>query len=928
MILSTSLKRFLSIHSGEENKAWLAFLQAFCLGACHTLLQVIPLSLFLHEYPSSILPYIYIGGSICSLILGVIFAFLERRCSFFSLLLLMLFLVGFTLLFLNILASMNIGKIIFPFLLMWAKLATDMAYLEFWGVLNRIFSLEQAKRLFGSIGATSSLGNIFISFTLPILVQYISNISLLYITSIIFMIFMGILIRINSEFPKEIAGGAKKEVHSGGSHSIFHPMGGWTPYIKFLVVITFFSTVLYFPIDFAFNTLVQSKFSSSQQITYFLSLFFAAASFLKLGTRLVFFPFILKHFGVVISLALLSVLITPVAFLSSFFVFTDTPWLAFIFFGLIFFNKLIDEVSRSSILEPSKLLMYQVLIPSVRMWIHSNSEIIIKPIATLVASIFILLVSHYFEYPLVIMVLLTSILGMFLSFYSIGITKHYINALIESLQKRYFSSIESTDLEKNSQQIILKYLDSSYPGEVLYSLENLEQLDRDLFFQSLAKLLDHPSELVKEQALKKISQYHLQNYFSKAFLISKNPKEDIKVRSQALLAIAALTSSPNAKSLEPLVKELNSPILELKSAAIKGLLEYGDSDLFKRASSSLTALGQSDDPNERMEAASILGLVKRLENSPLLKTLLEDQNKHVKSKAILSVGTLPHRDYFKTLFKFLSESAYTDVVINSCQRIGPEIIPLFQEEFIRSESHIKIFILEILPQIKLDPKEEAELQLFLFQQLDHENYNLSYAVWGVLARRGFCIDKGSEASLLFFERELAHQSARLAYILDKSKAFQYREQFEFIYASLRRQLMTIEQHIYILFSCYYSFDLLKPVMEGMESNNPQQHAYAIELLQAFLTKKHAVKVLSKISKIHQVKESFIFQPSNQALTQILIEMAADEIRYLTEVLRASSLYLLYKIEKSCPQELIDKLIQENNPLLTETCEWILCQKRS
>ncbi|MGZ3732308.1 MAG: hypothetical protein ACXU9U_01020, partial [Parachlamydiaceae bacterium] len=445
----------LNIQPGEEKKVSFALFQAFGTGAFQILLQIIPLALFLEDYPAAMLPFIYIGMSILALMLGFPHSYFERRLSFYSLFKLLLLTMVIPLLVLNILAVVSTGKIISFMLLVWSLLASQLMDLEFWGLFNRLFSLQQAKRLFGSIGATYNLGSIAASFLLPILTPFISISYSFFIASFLPFVFLGILWKLNQLFPAEMSGEDADGLIADSSHnqiSFFSSIK--TPYIFQLFVTTFLVSTLWYPIDFTFGVVIQEHYPTNQELTNFLSFFFATITTVELLCRLFIFKIIIHYFGVITSTSLLSIAITPVTFLALLFNFSDDPWSAAIFFGFILLNKGLDNSFRPSIFEPTRLLMYQVLAPPMRAWVHSTTEISIKSASALFASVSILAISHYTENPLSAILAATLIIAIASLIVNSSIKKQYIVSLIESLKMGYFASTDKIPWGKESLEII------------------------------------------------------------------------------------------------------------------------------------------------------------------------------------------------------------------------------------------------------------------------------------------------------------------------------------------------------------------------------------------------------------------------------------------------------------------------------------------
>lgn len=920
-----TLASLLKIYPGEEKKVSLAFTQAFGAGIFKILLQIIPVALFLQQYPASMLPYIYIGMSILSISLGFLYSFFEKRLSFFALFLLLLLTMMVPLFLLNLSAAFSTSdKIIIFLLLVWAQLIEQLMDLEFWGLFNRLFTLQQGKRLFGTIGATYNLGSIAASFALPLLTPFISVINIFFSTSVLLFLFIIILWKLNLSFPREMAGELeeveqkKKETPQSPNLSSFSNIK--TPYILQLFTTTFLMSALWYPIDFSFSVVIQEHYFNNQEMTNFLSRFYAIVTSVELLFRLFIFPFIIHYFGVITSASLLAVGITPIALLTLIFYFIDTQ--STIFFGLILLNKSLDNSFRPSIFEPARLLMYQVLTPPIRAWVHSTTEITIKSAAALFASIAILAIDFATNNSLSVILGATFILAIASLAVNFSIKTEYIQSLVESLKMEYFPTTSTIAWGKESLELIQEGLRSRNPGRMIYSLNILEEIDKDLFIEALPRALKHSSALVKQQVLTKLTNYHLNELYPQALKLSRDTSENLKVRTAALLAVATLANGSYDKDIKPVAIELHSKTLKLRTAAIIGILQYGEESSVEMALKEFYELLYSSSYKKRKEAAFIMGEIPLFENSELIEILLNDPKKEVIRATIVAIAKLPHPKYYPNLLKLLTDPHFKDTVLHGFLAVGSDLLNLLMDEFPTSTDQGKIQILYLISHMKVPNEVKTSLHMTLLAWAHTESDGVSFALWETLTKLGYHLHKKDVVSIQQLDIDIVKESARLTHLLRQCQRVPREKGLSFLYHSLRRQLLNSEQRIYLILSCYYSPDMLKKVMLGAKSHNIQHQEYAMELLQTLLTQKHSSMLLSSISAIHQKKSIHIAPLKGSALMTFLLGIALDQKGYLSPICRSTALYEFYKEQAACSEEILQKIEAEGDKLLMETCAWI------
>ncbi len=829
---------------------------------------------------------------------------------------------------LNLYAAISTSdKIIIFLLLVWAQLIEQLMDLEFWGLFNRLFTLQQAKRLFGTIGATYNLGSIAASFAVPLLTPFITVVNIFFSTSLLLLLFIVILWRINLSFPREMAGENEevvqksKETPQEATLSLISNIK--TPYILQLFLTTFLMSALWYPIDFSFSVVIQEHYLTNEEMTNFLSRFFAIVTSVELLFRLFIFPFIIHYFGVITSASLLAVGITPIALMTLIFNLVETQSSSTIFFALILLNKSLDNSFRPSIFEPARLLMYQVLTPPIRAWVHSTTEITIKSAAALFASVAILIIEYFFsDNSLTVIIAATFVLAVTSLAVNFSIKNQYILSLVESLKMEYFPTTSKITWGKESLELIQEGLRSRNPGRMIYSLNILEAIDKDLFIEELPKALLHSSSLVKLQVLTKLSSYHLKELYPAALKLSKDTSENVKVRTAALLAVATLANGNHDKDLKPVVIELHSKTLKLRTAAIIGLLTYGEDSSLEMALKEFYELLYSPSYKKRKEAAFIMGEISLFENSDLMEILLDDPKKEVVRAAIVSIAKLPHPRYYPHLLKLLTDPHYKDTVLHGFLAIGSDLLDLLMEEFPSSTDQGKIQILYLISHMKVPNEVKSSLHVTLLAWAHTESDSVSDVLWETLTKLGYHLHKKDLVSIQQLDVDIVKESGRLTHLLRLCKRIPRDKGFSFLYQTLRRQLLGSEQRIYLILSCYYPPEMLKKVMLGAKSLNIQHQEYAMELLQTLLTQKHSTMLLSTISAIHQRQSKSVAPMTDSILMTFLLGIALDQKGYLSPTCRSAGLYEFFCRQGSCSEEILQKIEAQGDKLLIETCLWI------
>jgi ATP:ADP antiporter, AAA family len=150
---------FFAIRAGERRDVWTAFLTLFALIASHALLETARDALFLAKIPASRLPLMFLAIAVLSVVLvklnGVATRHLSTRRALSAL---TLTASAITLGFFAL--GQHLGAWGLYALYVWSGLLATLVLAHFWDLVAERFTITQAKRLYGFIGAGSVLGAI------------------------------------------------------------------------------------------------------------------------------------------------------------------------------------------------------------------------------------------------------------------------------------------------------------------------------------------------------------------------------------------------------------------------------------------------------------------------------------------------------------------------------------------------------------------------------------------------------------------------------------------------------------------------------------------------------------------------------------------------------------------------------------------------
>jgi hypothetical protein len=579
------------------------------IGAAQVFLSVIPLSLFLVDYSSSLLPQTYILSGIFVFLSGLGFKKIQKGWTFFPTLLFPILISLGSLIPLGLILLLTHEPWISIVLLIWTTVLFAFLSLSLSNFIIQIFSLEEAKRLLGFVEGARALGGILSGLSIPIFAKLIGAKEAFLIAPLIILgsLFILYLVkrfyqsRFESDEPK--AKVAKKGVSFGNLQNKAYTLS----IFAFAAVATF----NLFSLDLLFSTEIKKHFSTAVELASFLGLFSSISSTVTIFIGFFLYGRLLEKVGVITTLFIGPVLVGS---LSVILVAIDLiPFFKTAVFTMLLITALVERVLRQAIITVTVGLLFQPLKAEEKSWVQLINKTMIQPLS--ISAIGILLLG--LNYVLGISVL--SVSGFIIFISTIGIVamcivkRDYVQMLMTSLSKRAIFQPEIVKLDKDTLQVLKTRLNSPFPGEVVYALETIEKDNLTEFQQIILPFIEHAEPDVKKFALSKIEQYRLSSVLEKLRAMAKQ-ESDPAILGLVLLALGSISDlEKEGLSQTPLKKEF-----------LIASIRYGSDGAKKAAMDSVVALAGSKEPSERELATEIICNAPLSEEKRLCPLLIEN----------------------------------------------------------------------------------------------------------------------------------------------------------------------------------------------------------------------------------------------------------------------------------------------------------------
>lgn len=682
----------LGIKSKEKKTVLLSSILAFLVGSAQCYLSAVPMSLFLTRFSSANLPQVYLVVAVMAIAIGSIYTFFENRLLFNRLILGFILVIGWVTVCLWFLLAYFNTLWIIALLTIWAIVAYDLLDLGLWSVFNRIYNLQQAKQLYGMIGANQSIGGILSGLLLPVLLFFVSTEHVILLIGLLIFTALAVLILLLKNQKNLSDEKNAQELIDEGHYTlsqIFH-----NKYILKLMCMVILGVFAMYIIDILFNTVAEAHYPDQKILASFLGIFFGIVDGLDLLLSSLIFTRLLKHYGIIFSMLILPGLgIVISAFVL---IFHAIPSFIILIFWLVVLLKLFEEAIRASISEMSNLLLLQPLSPGLRTYVLTKSDIFFVPLATAIISLILMGITS--TWGIVIPWLIFTVLIFFGLYVLITLTlkADYIKVLTKAIAQRYVMTFELQSIDKESLPFFRKVLYSNHPDKVIYALSTIERIDKDEFLKELNTVFHSKKQEIRRFVLEKIRHYRIQSFFPQ--LLSSLDNEPSNSLKALIIKTLAALNYPQARTKIKNLAYDSSP--SVYCAALITICRYGDSRAKKEALKKVNEMLHSDNEKFRKSAAFIIGEINDQNANQFLLELLLDDAPAVKQEVLIAAIKTKQVEAFKELLKYLDILHLNAEMLHHFLELEKSILPIIKRNFLAYSAPVQLKLLFIMREMK------------------------------------------------------------------------------------------------------------------------------------------------------------------------------------------------------------------------------------
>ncbi|WP_239619273.1 Npt1/Npt2 family nucleotide transporter [Cohnella mopanensis] len=814
----------------EYSKILFLFGYLFCVVSAATVGRTAADTLFLSQYDSSMLSYMYLPQAVTLLLVGIIY---QRICGRFrtdQLVAVVILMAGLLALMSRIAIGMEVNGIL-PVIYIGYDVLNFLMIVSFWQFATATMDQRKAKRTIGWVGSGGILGGILSGFGLKLLVQPLGTENLIYVyagfqlLSLLFVLLVNRKISNRSEVfnvkntPKKPGRATEKQ------QGLFQAV----PHLRYVAIVAGTIVISLTLIDYQFKIILRGSLQN-EALAGFMGSFYGYAGILALLVQFFMSGKLITRFGVTTAILVFPfVLFTGSALL----LIMPVVAIATMVKGS---DKVLGDTVYSSV---SQLIMFPIP-PEWRGRAKGFLDGIVRNGAKGIAAISLLLLSQKLsieQFSYIILGLITC--GMVAA---IKIKKAYLRMLLTTLQSKTMSMRDDNVnlMDPASIQVMVEALRGSDKQQAMYAFQLLQGLPEFDVKPYMGELLQHPSEEIQIAILQSIQlTVPLE---AEPLLYSLMDSPIIRIRSNAILAIAAYAKESNMERIVDLLKENES---QIRSVAIAGLIKYYGIEGMFHAVGALKEMLGSEREEERTAMANLFGVIGISSFYKPLIPMLGDSSDRVRIGALKSAKSLRIPELIPYIVPLLEESSTRQQAIEAMAAYEENgIIPLLKTYLYADQDHLHIpRVLETIGTAKA-----FDALLEGYSQLTVDMREKAVESAARMKSEGCSIDPGYGEQLVMMEIALYWEWVK--HRLNLPDTDRLKLLIEAIEETIARQVRTLFE----LLALVYDAKTIHAVYANWSTGDVRQQANAAEVIDQLLTGKLRTEMTRIITQKTTLRE--------------------------------------------------------------------------
>ncbi|GDY11946.1 hypothetical protein LBMAG53_08240 [Planctomycetota bacterium] len=928
------LSQLLDVRRGEGWTVVLLLVQSFFVGASTALFETVGETLFLLQHGVDRLAWVYLGWAIAVPLAGLVYTRLQ---NWFHISRIWLGTVAMALLLslctaaglatssdIWISFAMMVGRDV-----LWALLL-----MQFWDLAGFLLDLQQAKRLYGLIGAGEVAGGITAGLLVGPLIHLSNPASVVAISSLGYALCLAVLMILLRLRRAHVRGTSEND-------EVTAPISlkalSRERYVVLMLGLPVVYTLAYDFLEYAYLGQAELRFQGDAAgLASFLGTVLVCWQTLTLLLRATITGRLLTRLGVWVGLSLLPItmLLTSLALLVCALVVPEA------LFWAVVLTKIVDAVVRNAVDKNAFLVLFQVLSKDLRVRVHAFQESMAEPLTAGVSAVVLLVLTAVVaDQPVAVSVAAVAVTILLISVGWLLLVQRLRPAYQDRLRYALNGRVTSTGTSMEASGALLKALEQLRHDDPVVVIDALHLIlhwgPPDELAEHLPRLFQHPDSRVREVAYRcaetvvatdlvkteetRTPKAEVRRQRLSDALVTRLPLEpaDGPARGPLLRAYAAATGRAAVAMLRSSL-EAGDHAADL-SGIMPGLLRYSGVDGERAVHPRLAAMCASPMEATRVLAAQVLANAGRAELHQLLKSLLADPSTAVRRAALAAAARMPHPALWPPVLDCLEQPALTSLAIVALTAGDADIVPLLDRTvatWIADRRPEAWAAVRALGRIRADAAAPA-----LLHHLEAAQPEIRWEVATALAAKGVRIG-GAEAKRLV---ACIHQEVRSAgelygarIALDDGNLGELGHALDF---QLARQLDVC----FALLSLLYGRESVQLAALHLRAADPHHRAYAVEIIHGLCPRSLSRVLLPLIDMLPEQERRLqlarIFRLPDRNPDQWLCLLARGELPWVAAWTRVAALHLAGQRGLGAVRMEAQRAANDPHPLVRQTAAW-------
>lgn len=672
--------RWLNLRPEESERTFLMF-AFYTLSSVGVLwLEVSIAALFLRDYGSESLPWIYIASAAIGTGIGVIYSWLQKVLPLRHVLVLTAFLMALPLfVFRAGMSPILLGSSAIFLTRLWLEAIYVINEVNTSITANQLFTIREIKRTYPLISSGILAADVVSGLSFPLLRNWVGLSNLIVLAGLMLCGGAAVLLYLTQTYQSFFPEASRqRSSDKPGTATQRRVQGKLQRYIWLVMAVFVVLQVLLLLVDFQYLSQLEQNISV-ETIADFLALFGACLGAVELLTQWFVSGRVVEQFGI-FRVAQFSPIV--ILGLSSLVLVQLIP----IFIGVVLL-KFIDELLRYTLVASTGPVLFQPLPEAQRSQVQADVRGIAEPISTGLTGLIMLLIIWLFrqaglstelaqQWQSLVFLFWTALLAAGWLLIVVKLRSKYLDVLVLSADwgQLRLSQVDVQGLKRELEEV-LKRPNNVFDRESY--IELLIRTDPKTAGSMLAPLLQTLSPELQRQTLEGMLQYPSPAYTdSVKSLLQSSTRAEVKAAAMRYLWLT--DGQPNVPALRIYLEPTVNPILRSTAAAL--MLRLGKPQEKAAATDVLRRMLTHKQTQERVLGCRALGDTDYLQSLRLyIKPLLQDQSVHVRCAVLDVIAATRAEDYYGSLLRGLYYPQTRESAQHALVRLENDAIPLLQD---------------------------------------------------------------------------------------------------------------------------------------------------------------------------------------------------------------------------------------------------------